>query len=96
MGPDPPPNFLFFLPLGWQRCTCYMFPEIHIWCYTCRIFGIQHVHTYILLLCNFVGLWVAVSRWNHSNLVKAVLKVISASSGLTQLSIETADIHHGQ
>ena len=24
------------LILNWQRCMRYMFPEIHLWCYTCH------------------------------------------------------------
>ena len=26
----------------WQRCMCYMFPEIHLWCNTCQPLSGQH------------------------------------------------------
>ena len=32
----------FCLIRTWQRCTCYTFPEIHLWCYTCWPLGGQH------------------------------------------------------
>ena len=36
------------LILTWQRCICYKFPEIHLWCDTCRPLDSQHVSWAIL------------------------------------------------
>ena len=46
---------------AWWRCTCYTFPEIHLWCDTCQPLGGQHGSRVV----SSTYLWGISRTWNR-------------------------------